>query len=101
MDADQQTLERAAAGSATVALVLSPIGGQGFVIGRGNAPISPSLVERALPDGLVIVATPRKLMELKGLRFDTGDPALDARLKEKKYVDVVTDYRTRKLVPVL
>lgn len=81
-------------------LVLSPIGAQGFVLGRGNQQLSPDVVREIGRENIVIVATPSKLARTRVLRFDTGDPALDAELAEKGYVSVITGYRTRRLVPV-
>jgi predicted polyphosphate/ATP-dependent NAD kinase len=101
LDVDGATLDGLAAEAASVALVLSPIGGQGFVVGRGNAPISAPLVGRAWPDSVHIVSTQRKLLDIEGLRFDTGDAALDARIRGARFASVVTDYRTKKLVRVL
>ncbi|HVL88019.1 MAG TPA: ATP-NAD kinase family protein [Candidatus Thermoplasmatota archaeon] len=60
-------------------LVVAPIGGQGFVIGRGNAPLSPAVLARIPPDRLVVAAGEEKLRGLPCLRVDTQDPALDAR----------------------
>lgn len=79
-----------------VALVVTPIGGQGFVLGRGNQQLSPAVIttilDRAGREGLVVVATPAKLAALAGrpLLVDTGDPALDARLAG--FVRVVTGH---------
>jgi predicted polyphosphate/ATP-dependent NAD kinase len=81
-------------------LVLSPIGAQGFVLGRGNQQLSPDVVRRVGPENIVVVATPSKLARTPVLRFDTGDPSLDARLAEKGYVRVVTGYRLRRLAKV-
>ena len=68
------------AGPATI--VLTPIGGQGFLLGRGNQPISAAVLRAAGPDALLVVATADKLAALGGraLLVDTGDPALDAEL---------------------
>ncbi|MFE5325638.1 ATP-NAD kinase family protein [Embleya sp. NPDC056575] len=74
-----------------VAAVVSVIGGQGFVLGRGNQQISPRVLARV--DELTVLATREKLAALGGrpLLADTGDPATDARLGG--YVRVVTGYR--------
>jgi NAD+ kinase len=58
-------------------IVVSPIGGQGFVFGRGNQQLSPAVIERC---DIEVVASRRKLDELGSLRVDTGDPELDAEL---------------------
>ncbi|MFB6179653.1 MAG: ATP-NAD kinase family protein [Halorientalis sp.] len=59
-------------------IVVSPIGGQGFVFGRGNPQLSPAVIQRC---ELEVVASKRKLDGLGVLRVDTGDPDLDERLR--------------------
>jgi len=59
-------------------VVVSPIGGQGFVLGRGNAQISPAVIRRA---EIRVVASRRKLDGIGVLRVDTGDPDLDESLR--------------------
>ncbi len=68
---------RAALGEDNV-IVVSPIGGQGFVFGRGNQQLSPEVIRAC---DLEIVASRRKLDDLGVLRVDTGDPDLDAQLR--------------------
>ncbi len=79
-------------------LVLSPIGAQGFVLGRGTLQIRPDAVREIGPENIVVVATPAKIAETPVLRFDTGDPALDAALCGDGYLPVITGYRFRKRV---
>jgi predicted polyphosphate/ATP-dependent NAD kinase len=81
-------------------LVVSPIGAQGFVLGRGNQQLSPEVIRRVGPRNVTVVATPSKLARTPVLRFDTGNPALDAELARKGFVQVVTGYRLRRLVKV-
>jgi len=73
-------------------IIVTVIGGQGFVFGRGNQQISPKIIRRVGKENVVIVATPNKLASLKGadLLVDTGDPELDAELGG--YTRVVTGY---------
>jgi predicted polyphosphate/ATP-dependent NAD kinase len=73
--------------------VLTPVGGQGFVLGRGNQQLSPAVIRAIGLDGLRIIATETKLAALEGrpLLVDTGDPSLDADLAG--YRRVVTGYR--------
>lgn len=79
-------------------IVISPIGGQGFVLGRGNLPISPAVVRRVGVAGVRIVATPSKMVDTPHLRVDSGDPALDAEFPP--FVRVTTGWHTTKLVRV-
>lgn len=81
VDLSAAELLAATAGKPTV-LVVSPIGGQGFVFGRGNQQLSPELIRRVGKSGLVIVASPRKLASMHGrpLFIDTGERELDREL---------------------
>jgi predicted polyphosphate/ATP-dependent NAD kinase len=81
-------------------LVLSPLGAQGFVLGRGNQPLSPAVIRRIGVDNIVVVATPAKLARTPVLRFDTGDAYLDARLISRKFLTVIVGYRRNRLVKV-
>lgn len=59
-------------------VVVAAVGGQGYVLGRGNQQISPEVIRKVGATNLVILATPDKLTELAGpLRVDTGDPECD------------------------
>ena len=79
-------------------IIVTPIGGQGFIFGRGNQQISPRVIREVGLDNIVIVATRHKLSGLKSLRVDTGDPKLDEELRG--YRKVVTDYREEHVVSV-
>lgn len=81
-------------------LVLSPIGAQGFVLGRGNQQLSPDVVRRIGPANVLVVATPAKLRRTPMLHFDTGDRALDAAFGQTGYLRVVTGYHLSRLVKV-
>ncbi|MFB6074002.1 MAG: ATP-NAD kinase family protein [Haloarculaceae archaeon] len=59
-------------------VVVSPIGGQGFVFGRGNQQLSPAVIRRSQ---VAVVASRRKLAATGTLRVDTGDPDLDEELR--------------------
>jgi predicted polyphosphate/ATP-dependent NAD kinase len=82
-------------------LVLSPIGAQGFVLGRGNQPLSPAVIRRIGIDNIVVVATPAKLARTPRLRFDTGDARLDADMISRKFWEVIVGYRRTRLVKVV
>jgi len=77
----------------TAQIIVTPIGGQGFIFGRGNQQITPDVIRRVGLDNMVVVATEGKLRNLKGLRVDTGDPNLDDALRARQ-LRIVTDYKT-------
>jgi len=66
-------------------VVVSPIGGQGFVFGRGNHQISPAVIRQS---SVEIVASRRKLDGLGVLRVDTGDADVDEQLRGWRRVRV-------------
>jgi predicted polyphosphate/ATP-dependent NAD kinase len=66
-------------------IVVSPIGGQGFVFGRGNPQLSPAVIRRCEVE---IVASRSKLDGLSVLRVDTDDPAVDDELRGWRKVRV-------------
>jgi predicted polyphosphate/ATP-dependent NAD kinase len=77
----------------TAQIIVTPIGGQGFIFGRGNQQISPDVIRRVGLGNIVVIATEGKLRNLKRLRVDTGDPNLDDALRARQ-LKVVTDYKT-------
>ncbi|MFB6078237.1 MAG: ATP-NAD kinase family protein [Halarchaeum sp.] len=85
----------AALGERNVAVV-SPIGGQGFVLGRGNQQLSPVVLRRC---ELEVVASRAKLESTGVLRVDTGDPDLDESLRG--WTRVRTGRYERRMVKVV
>ncbi len=81
-------------------LVVSPIGAQGFLLGRGNLEASPDVLRRIGTRNVIAVATPGKLAMTPVLRVDTGDAALDEEFRRREYVFVLIGYRTSKLHPI-
>jgi len=77
-------------------IVVSPIGGQGFVFGRGNHQLSPAVIRQC---DLEVVASRRKLDDIGALRVDTGDDELDEELRG--WVQVRTGRFERRLVKVV
>jgi len=63
-------------------LVITLIGGQGHIFGRGNQQLSPALIKAIGRDNIIVVATKTKLQALSGrpLICDTGDSKLDDEL---------------------
>jgi predicted polyphosphate/ATP-dependent NAD kinase len=64
-------------------IIVSVIGGQGYVFGRGNQQIGPDVIRAVGRDNIIVVATQQKLLSLPEGRLlvDTGDRALDEALQ--------------------
>ncbi len=83
------------AGSST-RMIISPIGGQGFLLGRGNREISPRVLKKINPRNITVIASPRKLENLKVLYIDTGGE----KINFPQYVRVLYGYGKFKMVKV-
>ncbi|WP_444942213.1 ATP-NAD kinase family protein [Microbulbifer sp. ZKSA004] len=83
-----------------VKIILTAIGGQGHLIGRGNQQLSANVLRRVGRDNLIVVATKTKITELHGrpLLIDSGNPKLDKRWSG--FIRVVTGYRDTILYPL-
>jgi predicted polyphosphate/ATP-dependent NAD kinase len=81
-------------------MILTVIGGQGHVFGRGNQQLSPEVIRKVGRENLVIIAGPEKLRSLQRhpLHADTGDAELDAQLAGP--IPVITGYDERVLYPL-
>ncbi len=81
-------------------IIVSPIGHQGMLFGRGNQQISPGVIERVGKDHIFVISTPSKLKGIDGetLKVDTGDSSVDELLRG--YIRVITDYNEIRLMQV-
>ena len=83
-----------------VMLLLSPMGGQGFLIGRGNLQLSPDVLRIIGVNRVLGIVTPAKMLTLRSLRIETGDSEMDKRFSDKKYLKVLQGYRTTRVLKV-
>ena len=79
-------------GDTPAKLVVTVTGGQGFLFGRGNQPLTPQVLRRIGKENIQILATKEKIIKLRGqpLLVDTGDRELDEALSG--YWHVICDY---------
>lgn len=76
-----------------VKLVITLIGGQGHILGRGNQQLSPAFMKQLTKQDILLVATKAKLQGLgkHGLISDSGDHELDTSMAGP--MPVITGYR--------
>lgn len=73
-------------------IIVTPIGGQGFIFGRGNQQIAPRVIQKVGRENILVVSLSEKLNALKGEPFlvDTGDSSVDEMLAG--YMQVIVGY---------
>ncbi len=91
---EQQILEKIKGKRAKI--IVTPIGGQGFIFGRGNQQISPKVIRKIGLDNIIVIATKNKMKGLGKLKVDTGDSKLDRDFKGT--IKVVTNYQIEQKV---
>ncbi len=81
-------------------IIISPVGGQGFLFGRGNQQISPEILRRVGIENITVVGSRSKIEALHPRRLltDSGDEETDRQLRG--YRRVITGYREEMVVKV-
>lgn len=80
-------------------IVVTPIGGNGFIFGRGNKQFSPKILQIVGIGNIIVVSTKEKISGLNQLRVDTGDSELDKAFQG--YREVIIGYRESRMIKVL
>lgn len=83
-----------------VKIIITAIGGQGHILGRGNQQFTPDVLKRVGKENLIIIAARGKILALNGrpLLVDTNDPQLDQSFRG--YIRVITGYNESIMYPV-
>jgi predicted polyphosphate/ATP-dependent NAD kinase len=97
-DVDENTILRTLEMFPEARIVVSPIGAQGFIFGRGDQQISHRVIEKVGIRNIIVIATPIKMHETRVLRVDTGDPELDEQLRG--YGKVIIGYGLQQVAPI-
>ncbi|MGC9468328.1 MAG: ATP-NAD kinase family protein [Anaerolineae bacterium] len=79
-------------------IIVTPIGGNGFIFGRGSKQFTPDVIRQVGRENVIVVGTQDKVNTLECLRVDTGDLDLDEVLSG--YIEVVVGYREAMMMEV-
>ncbi len=82
--------------SGRIKIIISIIGGQGFLLGRGNQQISSRILKKAGFENISVISTPEKLFGLTGLAIDIADKDISV----PKFIRVLTGYGQFKIMRV-
>jgi predicted polyphosphate/ATP-dependent NAD kinase len=80
-------------------IVVTPLGGNGFIFGRGNKPFTPQVIRQVGAEHVRVIATRQKLKPLDCLRVDSGDTDVDAMLSG--WTTVTVGYRESRMMKVV
>lgn len=81
-----------------VKIIVTPIGGNGFIFGRGSKQISSRVLKLVGKENVIVVSTLDKVGGLEGLRVDTGDHEVDKALGGK--INVIIGYNEEIIMEV-
>jgi len=80
-------------------IVVTPLGGNGFIFGRGNKQFTPEVIRQVGREHILVIGADDKMRQLPGLRVDTDDATLDAALGG--YLEVAVGYKRGRVMKVL
>ena len=80
-------------------IIVSPIGRQGFILGRGNLQLSPEVLKLVGKNNIWVISTANKSTLTPTLKVDTGDVELDGHFRG--YIRVISGYRQSHMLKVV
>jgi predicted polyphosphate/ATP-dependent NAD kinase len=79
-------------------IIVTPLGGNGFIFGRGNKQLTPTVIRCVGIKNIVVIANRDKLLGFSSLHVDTGEADLDEELSG--YLSVMVGRNHRKVMKV-
>lgn len=81
-----------------VRIMITPIGGNGFIFGRGSKQFTPQVIRKVGRENILIVSDRNKVNQLDCLRVDTGDSKIDDLLSG--YIKVTIGHKEEMVMEV-
>ncbi len=97
-DASEKEIKECLKKAKKAKIIVSPLGKQGFIFGRGNQPISDEIIKKVGRENIIVVATKNKLNSIDSLKVDTGNEKINEMLRG--YMEIITGYKEKKIMKV-
>ncbi len=83
-------------------IIISPIGKQGFIFGRGNHQFSSRIIRKLGLENIIVIATRRKIESIGSkLRIDFYDDEMLNNELNGKYIRVLVDYNESRMMKIV
>lgn len=79
-------------------IVVTPLGGNGFIFGRGNKQFTPEVIKKIGKENIIVIGTKDKVNSLGCLRVDTGNFEVDELFLG--YIKVIIGHKEEMLMEV-
>jgi predicted polyphosphate/ATP-dependent NAD kinase len=79
-------------------IIVTPLGGNGFIFGRGNKQFTPQVIQKAGRSNITVIGNREKMQQLDCLRVDTGNDATNELLSG--YIPVIVGYKESRMMRV-
>ncbi|MBI9044888.1 MAG: ATP-NAD kinase family protein [Anaerolineaceae bacterium] len=80
-------------------IIVTPIGGNGFIFGRGNKQFTPEILQKTGKENIIIVGTEDKIKRFEVLRVDMGEENTNAMLSG--FMEVIVGYKESRMIRVV
>lgn len=98
VDLNEQAILRLISEHDSCKMIITPLGGNGFIFGRGNKQFTPQVIQKIGRKNIIVAANREKMQQLDCLRVDSGDDATNEMLSG--YFQVMIGYKESRMMRV-